>query len=223
MSGVAFITATKYINGSEHGCFYIGSVQDDGFIYFNDEIMYRYLESQQYLQHYEHKKFLWCQSFNLTNVNVISFNPGNIIGGGGTVSPNGSVESAVQWAISMEGKASYSQSNRNLKVLNGSSYDCSSFVITAFYAAGIDVNATYTGDMKAGFTALGWTWIPGSYFDSSELIRGDILLNEIHHTQMYIGNNQDVNCSSSKNSVIITVHNPDYWGTGWNGVLRKVA
>lgn len=144
----------------------------------------------------------------------------NIIGGSGSTASNAQVEQAVQWAIDKASNnyITYSQSNRNLKNVNGTSYDCSSFIITAFYAAGVNVNTTYTGDMRAGFTAAGWTWIPGTTWQSSQLQRGDILLNESNHTQMYIGNNQDVNCGSTPAKVV--THSVDNYGRGWDGILR---
>lgn len=143
-----------------------------------------------------------------------------ITGGGGTSASSEAVENAVQWAVNKatNNYITYSQSNRNLKNVDGMSYDCSSFIITAFYSAGIDVAATYTGDMIAGFTAVGFEWIAGSYWESSQLQRGDILLNIANHTQMYIGDNQDVNCGSTPAKV--QSHSVDYWGRGWDGILR---
>lgn len=142
-----------------------------------------------------------------------------IHGSGGTAS-NEKVEAAVRWCINKatNNYITYSQTNRNLKNVNGMSYDCSSFIITGFYAAGVNINATYTGNMRAGFTAAGWEWIPGRSFAASQLQRGDILLNEAIHTQMYIGNNQDVNCGSTPARV--QPHASDNYGRGWNGILR---
>ena len=48
--------------------------------------------------------------------------------------------------------------------------------------------------------------------------RGDILLKEDDHTQMYIGNNQDVNCGNTPARVM--VHSVDNYGRGWDGILR---
>lgn len=147
---------------------------------------------------------------------------GGITGGNGQHATDEQVEAAVQWAINKASNnyITYSQTNRNLKNPSGTSFDCSSFVITAFYAVDVDINATYTGDMRAGFTAAGWTWIPGTRWESSQLLRGDILLNEQIHTQMYIGDNQDVNCGSTPAKVI--PHSVDNFGRGWDGILRKL-
>lgn len=145
---------------------------------------------------------------------------GGLIHGSGTTASNEKVEAAVQWAINKANSnyITYSTLQRNLKNPNGNSYDCSSFIITAFYAAGVDINASYTGNMRDGFTAAGWRWIPGSYFAATECQRGDILLNEVNHTQMYIGDNQDVNCGSTPAQV--EIHSPNYGGAGWDGILR---
>ena len=63
-------------------------------------------------------------------------------------------QKAVQWAVDTANDQShgYSQQNRW-----GPDYDCSSFVLSAFKAAGADTgNATYTGNLsdllKHGFT-----------------------------------------------------------------------
>ena len=72
--------------------------------------------------------------------------------------------------------------------------------------------------MIAGFTAVGFEWIEGSSWESSQLQRGDILLNIANHTQMYIGDNQDVNCGSTPAKV--QTHSTNYWGRGWDGILR---
>lgn len=155
-----------------------------------------------------------------TNTNFLSDLINGILGGNGQNAPNASVERAVQWAIDKASNnyITYSQSNRNLKNPDGLSYDCSSFIITAFDYAGFDINATYTGNMVSGFTAAGWKWIPGNPWYSSELQRGDILLNIANHTQMYIGDNQDVNCGSTPARV--QAHSIDYYGIPWDGILR---
>lgn len=231
MAGVAFITGKKYVNGETKDVFYIGSVQDDGYTYFNDEKMYRCTNDDgSNLQLFYFPKQIWIRTTEIQGIDVLAFDVSglletvnNLVHGGGGTASNATVEAAVQWAIdkATNNYITYSQTNRNLKNVNGTSYDCSSFIITAFYAAGLDVNATYTGNMRAGFTAVGFTWIPGSYFAASDCLRGDILLNEALHTQMYIGNNQDVNCGSTPAGV--QSHAPDNYGNGWDGILRYVG
>ena len=101
------------------------------------------------------------------------------------------VEKAVTWAmkIANDNSHGYSQVNRW-----GPDYDCSSFIIQAFKNAGADIDTSkvsYTGNMRSYFTTHGFIWIPWSQIgDKSKLIRGDILLCEGVHTELYIGNGQ---------------------------------
>lgn len=108
-----------------------------------------------------------------------------------TVSAGSVIESAISWAVSIANDDShgYSQTSRF-----GPDYDCSSLVITAFNNAGVSTgSATYTGNMISNFEANGFTWIPWSSIgNSSNLQRGDILLNIQYHTAIYMGNNQVV-------------------------------
>lgn len=228
---VYFITGKKYVNGETKDVFYVGASQADGYVYFNDETMYRCLSDGSLLQLFYVEKQNWIITSQLSEVNCLEFSPAGIldsiagiIGGGGSVSPNADVEAAVQWMIDKAntGQVTYSWNNRNLKNPDGWSFDCSSFVITGFFVGGINVNAVTTRDMRTGFTAVGFEWIPGAIWYSDSLRRGDILLKEDGpnaHTQVYIGNNQDVNCGGTPASV--TNHSPDNWSRGgWDGVLR---
>ena len=230
MANFAIITAERIVNNSTVTCTYMGNIQGDGWIYFNDETFWRCTSNRYsaFFQGYRVErmylnKCVWVPTGELTIVSVTQFNATqaqNVINGGGGVAPNAKVEDAVKWAINKVNNEyiTYSQIIRNLKNPNGSSYDCSSFIITAFYVGGFNADATYTGNMKRAFLDLGFIWIPGSYFSADECIRGDILLNEVEHTQMYIGNNQDVNCGSTP--ARITSHSPDNWGSNWDGILR---
>lgn len=227
MAGVAFISGKKYVNGQDTNCFYIGNIQEDGYIYFNDATMYRISTDKTNLQSFYYTKNIWVRNGDIREITILDFSPqgiidsiGNIISGGGATSPNANVEAAVQWMIDKASNnyITYSQEVRNLKNPNGTSYDCSSFTITGFYVGGYNANAITTLQMKDAFTALGFTWIPGSRFEASQLQRGDILLNIINHCQVYIGNNQDVVCGATP--ARITPHDVDYYGAGWDGVLR---
>lgn len=144
----------------------------------------------------------------------------NIIAGAGSVVNDPTIEAAVQWLVNKASNnyITYSQTNRNLKNPAGTSFDCSSFIITGFYAVGLDINATNTRDMVAGFTAAGWKFIEGATWTSNQLERGDIMVKAGVHTQMYIGNNQDVNCGSTPAGV--ETHSVDNYGRGWDGILR---
>ena len=135
------------------------------------------------------------------------------------------VESAISWAIAIANDNShgYSQSSRW-----GPDYDCSSFVISAFRHAGVNTGmSTYTGNMRSQFTQHGFQWIPWSQIGSmSNLRRGDILLNEVEHTEIYLGNGQNVGAHSNKgypqtgDQTGTEVSVSGYYYHPWNGVLR---
>ena len=91
-------------------------------------------------------------------------------------------------------KAGYDPS----KIVKDVESDCSAGVIANVkatgYVLGIDklknLQATYTGNMRAGLSAAGFVILTDKkYLDSSEyLIAGDILLNDLHHTCTVITN-----------------------------------
>nr|DAG57548.1 MAG TPA: NlpC/P60 family [Caudoviricetes sp.] len=109
------------------------------------------------------------------------------------------IEYAVQWAISIANDDShgYDQGNRW-----GPDYDCSSLIITAYEKAGVPVKsngATYTGNMRSVFKKCGFVEV--SSWDkrtTSVLQRGDVILNEANHVEMYIGNGQMVKASENE-------------------------
>ena len=208
---------------------YNANVQTDGYAYFNDDFQYRCLPDGSNLQLFYYNKEIWINTNNIEELTPFGFDPlqfiQNLLSGGTNANATGiagssAVEASVQWLINKatSNYVTYSQSNRNLNQ-DGYSYDCSSFVITGFNLGGnFNVNATYTGNMKNAFIDKGFVWIAGSRFESYQLLRGDILLNETLHTQVYIGNNQDVNCGSTPAG--IEPHSPDNYGRGWDGILR---
>ena len=70
----------------------------------------------------------------------------------------------------------------------GGDRDCSSAIISAYKAAGLDVGATYTGNMRSAFLATGlFEWMPMSFTAQ----RGDIYLNEQNHTAMCVSASPD--------------------------------
>lgn len=214
----------RYSMSGNYNVMYIASRQGDNHLYFNDENFFRIRPDGSGLQVYYLDKQNWINSSLITDISVGTFRVSSS-NSGGTVSTNAKVERAVIWMIDKVTNEyiTYSRLYRNLKDPYGSSYDCSSFVITGFYMGGLDADATYTGNMKAAFEDLGFTWIPGSYFDSADCVRGDILLKQFNpggHTQVYIGNNQDINCGSTPAGV--QSHAPDNYGRGWDGLLRLV-
>ena len=79
-------------------------------------------------------------------------------------------------------------------------YDCSSAVIQAWQNAGVPVKsggATYTEDMKNVFLKNGFVDVTSkvNVATGAGLIRGDVLLNTVHHTAMYCGNGKEVEAS----------------------------
>lgn len=95
-------------------------------------------------------------------------------------------------AIANDQSHGYDQANRW-----GPDYDCSSLVYTCAYAAGYDLNRNnprYTGSMVGDFTRCGWT---STVFDgnSGDLEPGDVLLNIMNHTAIYVGNGYIVEAS----------------------------
>lgn len=140
------------------------------------------------------------------------------------------VEKAVQFAIQIANDPShgYDQINRW-----GPNYDCSSLLITAFEQAGIPVKtagATYTGNMRVAFKMCGFRTL--IYAKGMELKRGDVLLNEKHHTAMYLGGNQIVQASINEKGKTTGGKSGDQTGReiyigkfyeyklGWEYVLR---
>ena len=70
----------------------------------------------------------------------------------------------------------------------GGDRDCSSGVISAYEAAGVDVDATYTGNMKQAFLATGmFEWKPMTF----KARRGDVYLNHVNHTAMCVDDSPD--------------------------------
>ena len=93
----------------------------------------------------------------------------------------------------------YDQSNRW-----GPDYDCSSAVISAWELAGVPVKtcgAGYTGNMRSVFLRCGFEDVTGSVDlgSGAGLRRGDVLLNDRHHTAMYCGSGMEVEASINEN------------------------
>lgn len=142
------------------------------------------------------------------------------------------IQDAVNFAVSIayDDSHGYSQDNRW-----GPDYDCSSLMIQAWENAGVPVKsngATYTGNMFDVFTKSGFTDVTSQVNTSTGggLQYGDVLLNDIHHTAMYIGNNQIVHASINEKGTAHGGQSGDqtgreicvrsYYNYPWNRVLR---
>ena len=140
----------------------------------------------------------------------------------------GKIEDAVNLALEIAGdnKHGYSQQNRW-----GPDFDCSSFLIYVWQSVGVPVKtngATYTGNMLSAFLQSGFRTVNPA---TETLEPGDVLLNVLHHTAMYIGSNKIVQASIAENG---TVHGQTgdqtgheiaigpYYDFPWDYVLRYV-
>ena len=109
--------------------------------------------------------------------------------------------------------------------------DCSSSVIDAWERAlpGSTGGATYTGNMRRGFTESGcFTWHP--WGDGYKPKRGDVYLNETHHTEMYIGGGKLAGFRGSERGTIdgaegdqtgreSRISDVYTYSKGWDGIL----
>lgn len=215
---------------------YIGTDGKDGYVYFQDDLLRRILPGQEqdgwsYVQ--QLNEYMFSQSWSFVagyKLTVANFNPGGITGGNGAIAPNADVEAAVKWMIDIAADNShgYDQINRW-----GPDYDCSSLVIQGFENAGFGVKsagATYTGNMRHVFVQQGFTWMPGAGNTASELIRGDILLDEDSHVEVYIGSGQMVGAHINEFGAVSggqtgdqtgrEISTRDWYNRPWDGVLR---
>lgn len=83
-------------------------------------------------------------------------------------------------------------------------YDCSAAVIQAYENAGVPVKtngATYTGNMREVFLQNGFKNVTSkvNLGTGYGLERGDVLLNDVHHTAIYCGDGLEVEASINEN------------------------
>lgn len=92
-----------------------------------------------------------------------------------------------------EGNLGYCQEHR-YNIYEGGEADCSSLVVHCLKEAGFDTGgATYTGNMSSELCARGWSRVA----NDGNPRRGDVLLNDTHHTAVYIGDG--LLCQASRN------------------------
>ncbi|KAA8832621.1 peptidoglycan amidohydrolase family protein [Bifidobacterium tissieri] len=131
------------------------------------------------------------------------------------------------WCLSAN--LGYDQSNR-WDIRPGGECDCSSLVIFALREAGFDTgSASYTGNMSQQLTARGWKRLP----NNGRPAKGDILLNDVHHVAVYLGNGVLAQASidergrgSGGRAGDQTDHETNvrsYYNYPWNAYLRYVG
>ncbi len=143
------------------------------------------------------------------------------------------IEAAVNWTvgIAQDDSHGYDQADRWGEY---GDYDCSSLLISAWQSAGVpvkDSGATYTANMYNAFLKCGFEDVSEqvNLATGDGLQRGDVLLNHVEHTSMYIGDNRIVEAQYSETQSAfgyagdqtgkeIWVRN--YYNFPWNCVLR---
>lgn len=139
-----------------------------------------------------------------------------------------SVKSYVNWMLGIAADDSHGY-DQNWRWGERGDYDCSSFVVTALNHAGVNTyGATYTGNMRSQLTRGRIRW----YSDLSKIERGDILLNEGHHTAVYLGDGMVVNASQNEHNGAVGGRPGDQTGREiwvrpyvnfpWDGFLRLI-
>ena len=138
-------------------------------------------------------------------------------------------EKAVQWAVNIANDNShgYDQGNRW-----GPDYDCSSLVISAYKQAGVPLSCTYTGNMRSDMMMNGFVPTHVNLATGEGLIEGDVLLNEQHHTAMYIGGGRIVQASQNEHGGVTgglsgdqtggEINIRSYYNFPWDLALRYV-
>lgn len=144
----------------------------------------------------------------------------------------GIIDSAVTRAIEVakDDSHGYDQSQRW-----GPDYDCSSLVIDCFKRVGLTLNCTYTGNMYSDMLLHGFVDVSNEvdFSSGNGLKYGDVLLNHVHHTAIYIGNGQLVQASINENGAVAGGQTGDqtgkeiyirsYYNYPWDCILRYVG
>lgn len=243
-SGVSFIKCFKFNGFAYVETFYVGSLQADGYIYFNDDQFFKLSENTQRLYTLSSDFRTWTETYILKDLKILDFPIDGVIGilfGAASWSPatptnrpdivdnpNGSaINDAIKWMVDIanDNTHGYDQEYRW-----GPDYDCSSLVYEGFRVGGgfkLPVHEGNTRTMYNDFTQLNFVWHPGNP-DPSTLRRGDILW-RTGHTEVYIGDRQKVGAHMNEKNAKVggqtgdqTGHEIDvsaYSGT-WEGFFR---
>lgn len=139
------------------------------------------------------------------------------------------IQNAVAWARGIAADAShgYDQANRW-----GPDYDCSSFVISAFKAAGVPLECTYTGNMRGDMLRRGFIDVTATVnlSNGAGVAAGDVLLNYTRHTALALGGGRIVQASINERGTVTNGLPGDqtgreiceraYYNYPWDCVLR---
>lgn len=139
------------------------------------------------------------------------------------------IQDAVAWArrIAADDAHGYDQTNRW-----GVDYDCSSFVISAFKAAGVPLECTYTGNMRGDMLRRGFIDVTATVnlSNGAGVAAGDVLLNYTRHTALALGGGRIVQASINERGTVTNGLPGDqtgreiceraYYNYPWDCVLR---
>ena len=142
------------------------------------------------------------------------------------------IQDAVAWArqIAADDSHGYDQTNRW-----GADYDCSSFVISAYKAAGVPLECTYTGDMRGDMLRRGFADVTASVNLSTGagVQEGDVLLNYARHTALALGGGRIVQASINERATATggqtgdqtgrEIYERTYYNDPWDCGLRDVG
>lgn len=256
---IVFIECNRWSEEAETlvSASYLGNNVGNNYIYFNDNQFFRtWIKNGPFkyqTEVYNQYTNGWVVTNNIQNIKLYNFNVESIINQshGGTSLPIGGqgVEDAVNYAIAIaeDYTHGYSMYDRD----SGVDFDCSSLVAWSFHhGGGFDIPSgpdnwsPTTPYMRTYYEAAGFEWIDWSDIgDSSNLVRGDILVNETQgpgggHTAIYIGDGQIVEASGDEtggSNIPVAGDQLQEWGQGneigvgyfyifpwggWDGILR---
>ncbi len=150
------------------------------------------------------------------------------------------ISKAVSWAIATANDDSHGYSLLASRRWGSPDYDCSTFVASAYRAAGLSLtyggssSVMYCGIMKTIFTSDGFEWIPWSKIGGvSKLKKGDVLLDASAHTELYIGSGKTAAAHCDRGypqkgdqtgtEVDVAGYYNNVGSVSWDGVLRYVG
>ena len=142
-------------------------------------------------------------------------------------SANAVANKAVQWAVDIANDNRYGYVSGGMG--NGG-YDCTQLVHAAYEAAGVSLpekGNVNNSNIVSYYTKNGFTWHPGK-INVDDLQAGDVLVNEAHHAEIYIGNHQKVGAhdnydggsGDSQGNEISVDDYKEFGNGGWDGYLR---